>query len=100
MNGYHFDIYGVDMIWHNMYRGPDSDFDGFRVQYDCTIEQAVQMVAQHVAQGLYGIISMTATKHALTVICACEKNMKDMPKDMFKDPIDLPTYPWKKPGQD
>lgn len=100
MNAYHFDIYGVDAIWHNMYRGPKSDFETFRVQYDCTIEQAVQMVARHVAQGHYGIISMTATKHALTVICGCEKNMDEMPSDMWHDPLDLPKYPWKRPGID
>lgn len=83
-----------------MYRGPKSDFETFRIQYDCTIEQAVQMVAQHVAQGLYGIISMTATKHALTVICGCEKKMEEFPEGMWHDPLDKPKYPWKRPGQD
>lgn len=79
-----------------MYLGPRSDFETFRIRYDASIEQLLQMVAKHVADGLYGITSLTATKHSLTVVCECEKKRAEMPDDMFNDPVDLRTYPRKR----
>jgi len=43
-------------------------------------------VARHVAQGVYTVISMNATPHMLTVICACESMQADFPEDMWDEP--------------
>lgn len=71
-------IHGVDCIWHNMYA--ESTFTTFRwiSPYD-DIDAMLIKVARNVEQGLYSIISMSASKHSLTVVCACEKNWKDLP---------------------
>lgn len=81
-----YEVYGVDAIWHNQYLGPKSDFIGFRKQYHCDINIMSLVVARHVEQGLYAIISMNATPHMLTVICACERMQADFPEDMWDDP--------------
>lgn len=88
MNRYYFDIYGVDVIWHNIYAGPNSDWSTFRKQYESDIDQMVQLVGQHLAKGLYSLISMTATKHSLTVICACEKMKDEVLDELFSEPCE------------
>lgn len=70
MNQYHFDIYGVDAIWHNVYAGDEKVWGGFRKSYDASIDQLLQMVARHVAKGYYSIVSLNASRHNLTVVCA------------------------------
>lgn len=86
MNGYYFEIYGVDVIWHNVYAGDDSDWSTMRKAYESEIDQMIQMVGKHVAQGLYSIISLNATKHSLTVNCACEKMKSEVLDAMFSEP--------------
>jgi hypothetical protein len=81
-----YEIFGVDAIWCNQYAGPQSDFIGMRKQYDCDINAMILLVAKHVSQGVYYVISMNATPHSLTVVCACEKMRSDMPPDTFDDP--------------
>ena len=81
-----YKVYGVDAIWHNQYRGPDSDFIGMRKQFDCDINQLLLQVAKHVEIGLYHVITMSASPHSLTVVCGCEKMQEDMPGDMWDDP--------------
>lgn len=76
----------MDAIWHNQYAGPETDFVAFRKQYHCDINAMTLLVAKHVAQGLYSIISMNATPHLLTVICGCEKMRAELPSDMWDDP--------------
>lgn len=68
-----YEIYGVAAIWHNLCRGPDSDFEVLRGQYDCDINAMILMIAKHVEQGLYDIISMNATPHMLVVVCGVRK---------------------------
>ncbi|KAL5085015.1 hypothetical protein Trisim1_011019 [Trichoderma cf. simile WF8] len=71
-------IHGVDCIWHNMYC--ESTFTTFRwIPAHETIDSMLIKVARNVEQGLYSIISMSASKHSLTVVCACEKNWEDLP---------------------
>lgn len=67
-----------------------SDFITFRKQYDCDINAMISMVARHVEQGLYFIISMNATPHMLTVICGCEKTQAD---------LDLSGHMWADPDR-
>lgn len=83
-----YEIFGVDAVWHNMYAGPETDFIGFRKQYQCDINAMILMVARHVAHGLYFVISMNATPHMLTVICGCEKMQADLDLsgDMWAEP--------------
>lgn len=83
-----YEIYGVDAIWHNMYVGPETDFITFRMQYESNIDAMILMVARHVAQGLYSVISMNATPHMLTVICGCERMQADLglSGDLWADP--------------
>ena len=77
----------MDAIWHNQYRGTDSDFKVLRSQYDYDINAVILMVARHVEQGLYDIISMNATPHMLVVVCGCQKTRNQMPADMFGEPV-------------
>lgn len=81
-----YEVFGVDAIWHNQYAGPESDFLGFRKQYDCDINLMIQKIAKHVAQGIYTIVSMNATPHMLTIICICQKLQVDFPADMWDEP--------------
>ncbi|KAL7913889.1 hypothetical protein GGI35DRAFT_438883 [Trichoderma velutinum] len=75
-------IRGVDCIWHNMYA--ESTFTTFRwiPAYE-DIDSMLIKVARNVEQGLYSIISLSASKHSLTVVCACEKNWEDLPEGWF-----------------
>lgn len=79
------------MIWHNIYLGDASDWTTFRKQYDSDINQLIQMVGQHLAQGLYSIVSLNATKHSLTVVCACEKMKDEVLSSLFSEPKDVLT---------
>ena len=81
-----YQIYGVDAIWHNQYRRPDSDFIGMRKQFDSDINQLLLRVAKHIEMGLYSVITMRVSPHSLTVVCGCERMQKDMPGDMWDDP--------------
>ncbi len=84
--GDRYSVYGVDAIWHNQYKGPNSDFGIMRGNFDCDINALILLVAKHVEQGHYSIISMNATPHMLVVVCIMEKNWGDLPKNMFEDP--------------
>ena len=81
-----YSVYGVDAIWHNQYKGPNSDFGIMRTSYECDINALILMVARHVEQGHYSIISMNATPHMLVVVCGMEKKWAELPDDMFADP--------------
>jgi hypothetical protein len=81
-----YEVFGVDAIWHNQYLGPNSDFEGFRKQYDCDINRLILKVVEHVRTGVYTIISINATPHMLTVICACEKRQAEFPGDVWDEP--------------
>lgn len=75
-------IRGVDCIWHNMYA--ESTFTTFRwIPAHEDIDSMLIKVARNVEQGLYSIISLSASKHSLTVVCACEKNWEDLPEGWF-----------------
>ncbi|KAK0099262.1 hypothetical protein ONS95_006368 [Cadophora gregata] len=80
------EVYGVDAIWHNQYVGPETDFIGIRKQFECDINDMILLVAKHVADGLYEVISMNASAHSLTVVCGCTKMRRDLPPDMFAEP--------------
>ena len=81
-----YSVYGVDAIWHNQHKGPNSDFGIMRGVFECDINALILMVAKHVEQGHYSIISMNATLHMLVVVCIVEKNWADLPETMFEDP--------------
>ncbi|KAG4444145.1 hypothetical protein IFR05_000374 [Cadophora sp. M221] len=81
-----YEVFGVDAIWHNQYVGPETNFIGIRKQFECDINAMILMVAKHVSDGLYEVISMNASAHSLTVICGCTKMRADLPPDMFADP--------------
>jgi hypothetical protein len=82
-----YEVVGVDAIWHNQYAGPDSDFVAFRKQYHCDINAMIMMVSEHVRKGVYTVISLTATPHMLSVVCACEKFQADFPEDVWDEPL-------------
>lgn len=69
-----------------MYAGPKSDFITTRKQYQCDINVMILLVAKHVEQGLYTVISMNATPHMLALICVCERMEADLPDGMWDDP--------------
>lgn len=81
-----YEVVGVDAIWHNQYAGPEPDFIAFRTQYQSDINAMILKVAEHVRQGFYTVISINATPHMLTVICACEKMQSEFPADFFDEP--------------
>ncbi|RFU80035.1 hypothetical protein TARUN_2153 [Trichoderma arundinaceum] len=75
-------IRGVDCIWHNMYA--ESTFTTFRwIPAHEDVDSMLIKVARNVEQGLYSIISLSASKHSLTVVCACEKNWEDLPQGWY-----------------
>lgn len=72
------DVRGVDCIWHNM--NANSTFTTFRwIPGDVDIDTMLVRVARHVQQGLYSIVSLNASKHALTVVCICERDREEFP---------------------
>ncbi|KKO99894.1 AGC/AKT protein kinase [Trichoderma harzianum] len=80
-------IHGVDCIWHNMYA--ESTFTTFRwIPAHETIDSMLIKVARNVEEGLYSIISMSASKHSLTVLCVCEKNWEDLPPHLTSETIE------------
>lgn len=77
-----FKVTGIDCIWHNMYA--PSNFKTLRKWFpDCDADTLLLFVADHVRQGLYSIVALSATKHMFVVTVACEKNSEDLPDDWF-----------------
>lgn len=75
-------VKGIDCIFHNIYA--PSDFTTFRKWYDsCDADTLLMFIAEHVRQGLYSIIALSATKHMFVVTVACEKNFEDLPDGWF-----------------
>lgn len=76
---------GVDEIWHRQYAGPETDLLAFRKQYHCDINAMILQVAEDVRNVVYTVISINATPHMSTVICACEKFQADPPGDVWDE---------------
>jgi len=67
---------GIDCIWHNMY--VHSDFITFRKQSSLSVDRVLLEVAKHVEDGLYSIISISASKHSFVVVCGTKKTMAEL----------------------
>lgn len=56
----------------------ESDFISTRTWCAKDVNWVLLQVARHVEQGLYRIISISASKHSFVVVCASEKQCKDL----------------------
>lgn len=57
-----------------------------RKQFGYDINAMILLVAKHLSDGLYEVISMNASPRSLTVVCGSTKMRRDLPPDMFADP--------------
>jgi hypothetical protein len=60
----------VDCIWHNMM---SSDFRGCRSSLAASVDDIVVEIAKHVRDGVYSIVSISASAYSFAVICTTEK---------------------------
>ncbi len=74
-----YEVKGMDVQWHNVYRGPNSDFSILRKWFDKDVDWMLLKAASHIEMGLYRIVSISASKHSFVVVCICEKMMADFP---------------------
>ena len=73
---------GIDCIWHNMFA--DSTFTTFRYQpAHLSVDDMIVKIGGHVQGGLYTIVSLSASKHQLTVVCVCERDWNTLPDGWF-----------------
>jgi hypothetical protein len=62
----------------------DSNFRIMRKWHnECDLDTVLLFITDHVRQGLYSIVAITATKHMVVVTCACEKNWQELPDGWF-----------------
>jgi hypothetical protein len=70
------DDFDVTIIWHNLYRGPDSNFTIFRRESRGPIERILVDFAKALETELFEVVSVNASKNLFCVTVVCEK-MKD-----------------------
>ncbi|KAL2204729.1 hypothetical protein CC79DRAFT_919160 [Sarocladium strictum] len=70
------DIVGFDCLWHNM--DCRSDFTVFRTWYYCEMDKFFSLVADRVRRGVFSVISLNATKHAVHIVFATQKNTDEL----------------------
>lgn len=70
------DIVGFDCIWHNM--DCRSDFTVFRTWFYCEMDKFFSLVADRVRRGVFRVISLNATKHAVVITFATEKSREEL----------------------
>ncbi|KAL2201937.1 hypothetical protein CC79DRAFT_1402229 [Sarocladium strictum] len=70
------DIVGFDCIWHNM--DSRSDFTVYRTWYYCEMEKFLILVADRIRHGVFKVLSLNATKHAVVITFATEKSTKEL----------------------
>jgi hypothetical protein len=68
------DDFDVTIIWHNLYRGPDSNFVCFRRESQGPIERIMVDFAKALETGLFKVVSVNASSNLFCVTVICEKN--------------------------
>ncbi|GAB7348900.1 hypothetical protein MBLNU459_g7592t1 [Dothideomycetes sp. NU459] len=66
----------VDVILHNMYA--DSDFVTVRRQSRLSVDKLVVNMAGLVADGVFSVINLSASKHSFVAVVACEKGWSEV----------------------
>ncbi|TQV90830.1 hypothetical protein V2A60_002510 [Cordyceps javanica] len=69
-------VYNVDVIYTNM--SAASDFRILRTGTNGHVEKALLQVAKHLERGLYKIVSLNASKHAMHVIISTDKPCNEL----------------------
>jgi hypothetical protein len=73
----------MDCIWHNMDTTNPKAFVTFRKWINDDVDAMVLRVARHTQLGLYQLVSLQVSKHALVVICNCCRALEEFPDDAF-----------------
>jgi hypothetical protein len=76
-------VTGMDGIWHNIYSDPEKGvaWTTLRKWFEDEPDDMLARIHQHVSQGLYSIVSISISKHAVAVICKSMKPPEDWPDD-------------------
>lgn len=76
----------LDLIFINI--NANSDVGVIRMSADKSVGDAVMQVADHVAKGLYTIVSLNASKHSCVVVISTEKQEDEL---LWKN-----GFPWER----
>jgi hypothetical protein len=69
----------LDVIWHNIYRGEDSDFITFRRRTHGPIERLLVRFAQVVDSGiLEQVLSVNASKYMFCITVVCRRTQEEI----------------------
>jgi hypothetical protein len=61
----------VDVIWHNL--NALSDFRTTRAPFVTTVDKVFVEIANHIRDGVYSIVSVSASAYSFTIICDTKK---------------------------
>lgn len=61
----------VDVIWHNM--DSSSDFADLRASFAASVDEVYLEISKHIKEGLYSIVSISASAYAFHIICKSTK---------------------------
>jgi hypothetical protein len=75
---YWFGPPNVDVIWHNM--NANLSFSTIRAPYNAPIEEVFLQIAEHVREGAYKIISLSATRYSFHIICTSDLTNEEIRK--------------------
>jgi hypothetical protein len=65
----------VNIIWHNM--NACSDFKTTRAAFATTVDKVFLEVANHIRDGVYSIINVSASAYSFAIICQSEKTREE-----------------------
>jgi hypothetical protein len=68
----------IDVIWHNM--TATSNFKTMRASHQTTLDKLFVQIAKHVEEGLYRLISVSASAYSFVIICE-----SDLTLDEFRE---------------
>jgi hypothetical protein len=65
----------VDVIWHNLHGL--SNFKTVRAPFAVTVDEIFLEIANHIRDGVYSIVSISASAYSFTIICMTEKTQAE-----------------------
>ena len=68
----------VDVIWYNLHGL--SNFKTVRAPFAVTVDEIFLEIANHIRDGVYSIVSVSASAYSFTIICMTEKTQAEFNK--------------------
>ena len=72
----------IDVIWHNM--TATSNFKTMRASHQTTLDKLFVQIAKHVEEGLYRLISVSASAYSFVIICESDLTLEEFREARLK----------------